>query len=287
MLQSDILGAHLSLQHLDRLGCLNLQYRQMYRVAWPLMWRACASTCQLVAVRTLLKLAVDHSAVRHVRVLVEGGLNRSQRRGQGTKQPHELERQRLKQTLALFRPLRDCQTFLHMAVRLQSTRGSLVRFQIVKILLDAGGRALACAQRLSLSGSMAEDGMTSLHICSQGGCVLTTRELIATGGRQLLKMRTSNGDTCLHTGVSRGRMPVVQELIKAGGKNSLFSCDKISNTSLHKAAGAGRLAVVEELLSQGSRELLILQNKTGVTCLHLAAQNGHVAVVAKLIATAG
>jgi hypothetical protein len=53
---------------------------------------------------------------------VEGGLNRSQRRGQETKQPRELERQRLKQASALFRPLRDGQTFLHIAVRVLLTQ---------------------------------------------------------------------------------------------------------------------------------------------------------------------
>jgi ankyrin repeat protein len=193
----------------------------------------------------------------------------------------------------LFRPLIDGQTFLHIAVRMQVRGGSPARLAIVLMLIRAGGRSLVCAKRRAHSERRArvqegpEPGSTCMHICARGGCLHTTKALIAAGGLKALMAVNSRGESCLHTGVVSGRMPVLQALIDAGGLRLLRMRDVNGNTCLFKAAEAGRDRVVLALLKASDERVIYSRNNEGANCLYVAAQLGHLRVVNELIGVVG
>jgi len=198
-------------------------------------------------------LAVQHSAAEHVRALTKNV------------------------RLALLCQRVVGQTCLHMAVRMKAQKPSEPRLDIVRALLEAGGRVLANIQQRDLE-SRSRHGASALDIAAQGECLVTTQALLEVDSETLMMHCKKKGETCLHVGVAVGCIPVLQALLKAGGLRLAIVCDASGNTCLHIAACHGRLAVVDELVQLGGLELLAMRNNDGATCLFLAAQSGDAAV---------
>lgn len=132
------------------------------------------------------------------------------------------------------------------------------------------------------------DASTMLHVacCREGGqeSEEIARLLIAAGGLELLKMRTTKGHTALHRAVSMQNVAMVQMLVDAGGLDLVKMRANDGSTALHHATQKPGTAIAQILMDAGGSDLVSMQTNRGATALHYAVQAGNNVTTQMLIA---
>jgi len=277
IIDGSLLGPLLGFDAQVRLATINRACSRLYRAAWPHMWRARVASSVSATfkgpkheVRRMLRRAVEHSKPEHVRVLVDRAIEGCE------KMQNTIQSQ-----------LFDGQSFLHIAARLIRNRFTAERLNVLELLLEAGGKELACQRIVRIRNDDVDNNATALHLCATSNSVIAVEALVQVGGKSLLFARTGRGATCLHSAVVSGNPAVVRTLIELGGSRLLEARDTEGNSCLMKAAAAGRVDHVRTLVREGGKSFLMLRNINGASCLFIAAQHGRLAVVEELIRCGG
>uniref|UniRef100_A0A7S1P7G4 Uncharacterized protein n=1 Tax=Vitrella brassicaformis TaxID=1169539 RepID=A0A7S1P7G4_9ALVE len=140
-----------------------------------------------------------------------------------------------------------------------------------------------------------EEGFTPLHYAAQNGHEVIVREIVAKGGKGLIKKQTKvmNEPTVLHLAVGKGHVAIVTALLDVGGADLLTTLiDKNLRTAFllaawmcHLDAMRAMYAVMEK--QRRGKTLLDQQARHGNYAIHYAAFKGHLAAIQQLIGWGG
>ncbi|XP_064189153.1 transient receptor potential cation channel subfamily A member 1b [Anguilla rostrata] len=129
-------------------------------------------------------------------------------------------------------------------------------------------------------GRKSKDKKSALHFAAQFGRINTCERLLESMSvSKLLNEGDENGMTPLHLASQGGHTKVVDLLLRKG---ALYSSDYKGWTSLHHAAAEGYTQTMKILLNANIK-LLDKTDEEGNTALHVAAKEGHTTAVRLLL----